>query len=156
MAGENFIALEITSQEIKTGVDTVGNQLGGFTGNTDTVKTELETLKNNMAQLQTKVDQLLSKGGGLTSCVKSVQRGIINTSKTTTVKLNSINPNKCIVILNSEYSGISEESSSRDHYVNQSYIQSLTSTSLTISENLRYGDGDYNYGNVSYQVIEFY
>lgn len=98
------------------------------------MKTEFQTLKDSVAQLQTKVDQLLSKGGGLTSCVKSVQRGIINTSTTTTVKLNSINPNKCIVILNSEYSGISEESSSKDHYVNQSYIQSLTSTSLTISK----------------------
>ena len=72
MAGENFIALEITSQEIKTGVDTVGNQLGGFTGNTDTVKKELQTLKDSVAQLQTKsdklqslIEQLMNKGGGL-------------------------------------------------------------------------------------------
>lgn len=58
------LALEQTCQEIKQNVNMVNNKLGGFTGNTDTVETDLENLKNNMAQLQTKVDQLLSKGGG--------------------------------------------------------------------------------------------
>ena len=58
-----------------------------------------------MAQLQTKVDQLLSKGGGLTSCVKSVQRGLIKSQEVTTndpeidlkyafINIQPINPDK--------------------------------------------------------------
>lgn len=104
MAGENFIALEITSQEIKTGVDTVGNQLGGFTGNTDTVKTELQTLKDSVAQLQTKVDQLLSKGGGLSSCIRHIQRISTEVYKTSGKKISLsgfTDFNKMIAILDS-------------------------------------------------------
>lgn len=72
MAGEIFIARQDTLETVKgtvdgidSGVKQANNALGNFSGGgTDTVKTELETLKNNMAQLQTKVDQLLSKGSG--------------------------------------------------------------------------------------------
>lgn len=72
MAGEVFIARQDTLETVKgtvdgidSGVKQTNNALGNFSGGgTDTVKTELETLKNNMAQLQTKVDQLLSKGSG--------------------------------------------------------------------------------------------
>lgn len=74
MAGEVFIARQDTLETVKgtvdgidSGVKQTNNALGNFSGGgTDTVKTELETLKNNMAQLQTKVDQLLNKGGGIT------------------------------------------------------------------------------------------
>ncbi len=72
MAGEVFIARQDTLETVKgtvdgidSGVKQTNNALGNFSGGgTDTVKTELETMKNNMAQLQTKVDQLLNKGGG--------------------------------------------------------------------------------------------
>ena len=72
MAGEIFIARQDTLETVKgtvdgidSGVKQTNNALGNFSGGgTDTVKTELQTLKNSVAQLQTKVDQLLSKGSG--------------------------------------------------------------------------------------------
>lgn len=81
MAGEIFIARQDTLETVKgtvdgidSGVKQANNALGNFSGGgTDTVKTELETLKNNMAQLQTKsdqlqslIEQLMNKGGGIT------------------------------------------------------------------------------------------
>ena len=79
MAGEVFIARQDTLETVKgtvdgidSGVKQTNNALGNFSGGgTDTVKTELQTLKDNMAQLQTKsdqlqslVEQLMNKGGG--------------------------------------------------------------------------------------------
>lgn len=80
MAGEVFIARQDTLETVKVTVDGIdsgvkqtNNALGNFSGGgTDTVKTELQTLKDSVAQLQTKsdqlqslVEQLMNKGGGL-------------------------------------------------------------------------------------------
>ena len=81
MAGEVFIARQDTLETVKgtvdgidSGVKQANNALGNFSGGgTDTVKTELETLKDSVAQLQTKsdqlqslIEQLMNKGGGIT------------------------------------------------------------------------------------------
>lgn len=68
MAGEVFIARQDTLETVKgtvdgidSGVKQTNNALGNFSGGgTDTVKTELQTLKDSVAQLQTKSDQLQS------------------------------------------------------------------------------------------------
>lgn len=80
MAGEVFIARQDTLETVKgtvdgidSGVKQTNNALGNFAGGgTDTVKTEFQTLKDSVAQLQTKsdqlqslVEQLMNKGGGL-------------------------------------------------------------------------------------------
>ena len=81
MAGEVFIARQDTLEAVKgtvdgidSGVKQANNALGNFSGGgTDTVKTELQTLKDSVAQLQTKsdqlqslIEQLMNKGGGIT------------------------------------------------------------------------------------------
>lgn len=80
MAGEVFIARQDTLEAVKgtvdgidSGVKQTNNALGNFSGGgTDTVKKELQTLKDSVAQLQTKsdqlqslIEQLMNKGGGL-------------------------------------------------------------------------------------------
>lgn len=99
MAGEVFIARQDTLETVKgtvdgidSGVKQTNNALGNFSGGgTDTVKTELQTLKDSVAQLQTKVDQLqslveqlMNKGGGITkfNYVNVTADGTIKTYKT--------------------------------------------------------------------------
>lgn len=48
MAGEKFIALEETSQEIKTAVEGVKTDVAGVKTDVDTVGTDLTTVKNNI------------------------------------------------------------------------------------------------------------
>jgi len=62
MAGEKFIALEETSQQIKASVETVSTSVNEI--KTDVGDGAGTDLVSRVAQLQTKVDQLLSKGGG--------------------------------------------------------------------------------------------
>lgn len=62
MAGEKFIALEETSQQIKASVETVSTSVNEIKGDVgDGAGTDLVS---RVAQLQAKVDQLLSKGNG--------------------------------------------------------------------------------------------
>ena len=90
--------------------------------------------------------------------VKSVQRGVVNTQNKTTININSINPSKSIVLLDNQYIGYAYGESgtsfgSERYFVKGSYIASVTANSITITEN--YVDSG-TYGNVSWQVIEFY
>ena len=62
MAGEKFIALEETSQEIKASVENVNTSVNEI--KVDVGDGAGTDLVSRVAQLQTKVDQLLSKGGG--------------------------------------------------------------------------------------------
>ena len=62
MAGEKFIALEETSQQIKASVETVSTSVNEI--KTDVGDGAGTDLVSRVAQLQTKVDQLLNKGGG--------------------------------------------------------------------------------------------
>lgn len=75
MAGEVFIARQDTLETVKgtvdgidSGVKQANNALGNFAGGgTDTVKTELQTLKDNMAQLKQDVTSLKTIVEKLTS-----------------------------------------------------------------------------------------
>lgn len=62
MAGEKFIALEETSQEIKASVENVNTSVNEI--KVDVGDGAGTDLVSRVAQLQTKVDQLLNKGGG--------------------------------------------------------------------------------------------
>ena len=176
MAGEVFIARQDTLETVKgtvdgidSGVKQANNALGNFSGGgTDTVKTELQTLKDSVAQLQTKVDQLLSKGGGLTSCVKSVQRGIIKSQEVTTkdpelglkyafINIQPINPDKSILLL---YSSAVNDVSSSGATLEKAYPVNgriYSPTQLVIYATL-YDDtmNDYYIRTLCWQVIEFY
>lgn len=63
MAGEKFIALEETSQQIKASVETVSTSVNEI--KTDVGDGAGTDLISRVAQLQAKVDQLLSKGNDI-------------------------------------------------------------------------------------------
>ena len=176
MAGEVFIARQDTLEAVKgtvdgidSGVKQTNNALGNFSGGgTDTVKKELQTLKDSVAQLQTKVDQLLSKGGGLTSCVKSVQRGLIKSQEVTTndpesdlkyafINIQPINPDKSILLL---YSSTVNYVSSSGATKQEAYPVNgriYSPTQLVIYPTLYDNTGrDYYIEKLCWQVIEFY
>lgn len=79
-----------------------------------------------------------------TGAVKSVQRGFLTNvnQEENTVKINTVNPDKCIVILNFITAYVERTSSGI-------YLKSLTSDSLIFVLGPRGGD-------VSWQVIEYY
>lgn len=98
MAGEVFIARQDTLETVKgtvdgidSGVKQTNNALGNFSGGgTDTVKTELETLKNNMAQLKQDVTSLKTiveklANAGVEPKVTILHLNGQNTTKTITV-----------------------------------------------------------------------
>lgn len=154
MAGEVFIARQDTLEAVKgtvdgidSGVKQTNNALGNFSGGgTDTVKKELQTLKDSVAQLQTKsdrlqslVEQLMNKGGGITSCIRHIQRGDIDvySSSTKDIPLSGFTDfNKMIAIV---------DSSVRIRDFNKSQLSLRTSDFVKSSSIAVY-----------YQVIEFY
>ena len=97
--------------------------------------------------------------------VKSIQRGTITsfsqTSNKSVTLTTTVNPDKCIVLLNSSLSGMQLGSSflstSSTFLVRQSIVVSLTATTLTVSACCyQTGNTSYTTGSTAYQVIEFY
>ena len=92
-------------------------------------------------------------GGGLTSCIRKIQRGTLqytkqNYNEEISVTLSGFtNLSKMFVVLNA---GLYKYTSTATDGVGGAYIVSLTKTALTILSNCDY------VGQVSYQVIEFY
>lgn len=135
MAGENFIALESTSQEIKTAVEGVKTDVGAVKTDVGGVKTDTEDIKSQ-----------LSGGSGI---IRHIQRGLATFKKmsnnTATIALSGFTDiNKMIVIINGTIEGGSDmgvtpyiESFSLNELVMKAYYVAQEST-------------------VSYQVIEFY
>lgn len=132
------------------------------TGSLKTLDTLMEELKTAVASIQTNVTS-----GGV-PIVKSVQRG---TTTSTSVTISSVNPDKCIVILNNQYidgiSYLTGGDKSHTYGTNSgAIVSSLTATKLTITANSILSSARYDTfdgwiettskGKVSWQVIEFY
>lgn len=84
-----------------------------------------------------------SSGGGLDSnIIKSIQRG---TSSSDKITINTVNPDKCIVLLNN--SGLSDTSYS----VYGAYVTNLKANVLEVHTNNR----DDSSMTISWQIIEF-
>lgn len=135
MAGEMFIALESTLQEVKTTVEGVKTDVGAVKTDVGGVKTDTEDIKSQ-----------LSGGSGI---IRHIQRGLATFKKmsnnTATIALSGFTDiNKMIVIINGTIEGGSDmgvtpyiESFSLNELVMKAYYVAQEST-------------------VSYQVIEFY
>lgn len=135
MAGEMFIALESTLQEVKTTVEGVKTDVGAVKTDVGGVKTDTEDIKSQ-----------LSGGSGI---IRHIQRGLATFKKmsnnTATIALSGFTDiNKMIVIINGtiesgSYMGVTPyiESFSLNELVMKVYYVAQEST-------------------VSYQVIEFY
>lgn len=107
---------------------------------------------------------------GIIPIVKSIQTGTytFTSAANATININSVNPDKTIVLLNSQRSSYSRSTGTdRTDYTCISYqscLVSKTATSITISPNYDYevysnsdGSNAQNYfGAAFYQIIEFY
>lgn len=101
------------------------------------------------------------------SAIKSIQKGYetydgdrTSNKPNITITINEVNPDKCIVILNSTQTGLARVPStdSATSYVYTPALYSLSATQLVVSFS---GDFDgvgsnYYYNDFSWQVIEFY
>ena len=101
-------------------------------------------LKREVSELLTDVKNEVKNSVGT---VKSIQRGVITdiSSYTTSITINPVNPDKCMVLLNNSYVGATSVTS-------LSYLVSITETTLTIGTNITGSRSD----EVSWQVVEFY
>lgn len=107
---------------------------------------------------------------GIIPIVKSIQTGTytFTSAANATITINSVNPDKTIVLLNSQRSSYSHSTGTdRTGYTCTSYqscLVSKTATSITISSNYDrevYSNSDGSreekyFGAVFYQIIEFY
>lgn len=105
--------------------------------------------------LDKKIDSVKSSimaGGGI-KVVKSVQRGV--TTKTS-ITISTVNPQKCLVILNNSFLSYGYGSGNYISYVYGSIVKSLTENNLTITKNYYDYSSSESYTEVSWQIIEFY
>ena len=144
-------------------------------GNTDTAKNEIKTytaeeiaaaIQTLQAATESARDMILAgmpTGGGLTSCIRKIQRGTVSFAGdeyTKAVTLSGFSSlSKMFVILNGARSLDEDSSSCSATYISvqgqQAYLSELTVTKLTVG--LEYYSTKYDSGAVvSYQVIEFY
>lgn len=103
-------------------------------GGTD--KTQIPVIWNRL------MSENVSSGGLDSNIIKSIQRG---TTKDTKVTINTVNPDKCIVLLNNSLLSTTSDN------VDGAYVVKLKANSLELSSN--YNDR-FNY-TVGWQIIEF-
>ena len=123
----------------------VDSDITALSTNLSTVKTDVATVKSNVSTLSTTVNGI-PKGA-----VKSVQRGTVagTPNKSTEITISTVNPSKCLVLLN-----VNEIGGNGYNYLPTVY--SLTATKLTITQTYISFTSENNTTNISWQVIEFY
>jgi hypothetical protein len=144
---------------INTGVNSTTAEVNGILtqleNEVNTLVTELNTNMTNMVtELSNEVSTLLTILNTTVSnsvgAVKSVQRGVQASKNTvSTITINPVNPDKCLVLLDSGYIG-------NGGTFNLPSLVSLTSTELTVSSVGINNSVGVSGGNFSWQVIEFY
>lgn len=173
MAGEIFIARQDTLESVKGTVEDIDTNLGtpDYAGGGTDVVAMVKALASAVTTLQSDIDSVKTAiagiGGGLSSCIKSIQRGVKTPSNTTfTQSINTIDPNKTIVLLQDSVSAITPMENNTAEYTDEtlysSALNSLSSNSFTCkSHYMSYkwngsSRTQYSYYSTSWQVIEFY
>lgn len=145
--------------EINNSIDDVNTNVESVQIKADDIRSAITT---EIAALKEELLSFMSNSSS-SGVVKSVQRGV---ATSTSIGLSvAVDPNKCLVILNNQYVG-NDIGSGDNTPALGAYLVSLTSTTLTITQNkavdshyLTSTGGYSNYieiGTVSWQVIEFY
>lgn len=157
--------------KIDNNVETVNTNLATVQSTSDEIKALIGT--EIATQLSVLKDEIVAAiGSNSNSVIKSIQRG--TTTGTTVTLAQSVNPDKCIVLLDNQYianntvasHGGSSLSANSSKIPTGATIVSLTETTLTLTANETYS-GDLGSlgarveykvvtGTVSWQVIEFY
>ena len=172
---------------IKTDVTAVKGDVSTVKSDVSTVKTNVLTVKTNVANIKSKTDligstsdtggsatagtvmgklnKLISDSGSTSTVpiIKSVQRGNITSASKTLAQ--SVDPDKCIVLLESQYSGVCAFQNSSDSgyavYQNRATkFVSLTATTLTVELGVYYYLSSSSWRTkanpTTYQIVEFY
>ena len=146
--------------EYATGILPIVEKLQEITGQaSDTGGSE------SVGTIMAKLNAVIASLSGGIHVIKRIQRGVVQTVKgNNQIKLTAVQPDKCLVILNSEYGAYSATGGST-HYGGETYnsiLVQLQTNQLTISQNSYYiastssSARGTEYGRTSWQVIEFY
>lgn len=140
-------------------------QLNQIQTDTDSIHNDTQTIINSdMSTLSTNVgsDADVSSATGSVhaklkdlksniSPIKSIQRGVVNTTSNQNLALTiaSVNPNKCLVLFNGYWT------EDANNNVGFPVLVSLTATVLTVTAAPNFGGSAYMGGYFSWQVIEY-
>lgn len=154
---ENAILTKVNS--ISTATNKIGatGDTGGSTtagtvmGKCNAILNNLATLATNLSTISTKVNSIQSSisSSSNSSAIKSIQRGTVTGSDSQTVKINSVNMAKSIILCDAN--AMSSESS---RTISGAIAIFLSNTQIQIT--MRYWSGGSVSQVVSWQVVEFY
>ncbi|MCQ4935129.1 hypothetical protein [Anaerotignum propionicum] len=139
----NYV-LGIGNTNDKQGNATSGSVMGKLNYLISQVSTYLSSIYSSTNTANSKLNSLMN---GI--IIKSVQKGV---SSSQNISIASINPSKCIVLLDGIYSRTTREVTSAGYHatfvdrVSAPYLNSITTTSINVISE----------GTFSWQVIEFY
>lgn len=136
--------LRIGNTNDRQGNTTSGSVMGKLNYLISQVSTYLSSIYSSISTVNSKLNTLMN---GI--LIKNIQKGV---SSSENISISSVNPSKCIVLLNGIYSRTSREVTSAGYHasfvdrVSGPYLNSITTTSINVI----------NEGTFSWQVIEFY
>ena len=149
------VAKESSPKNIENKVTDINNRI--LTTATQTSVNSMQSTVNTMNSTINNINSVVNSINNKSN-IKSVQRGVATlplrySYYTNNISLSYVNVNKCIVILNGQSNGITDGG----YVLNfEPYVESLSSSQLSIA----YRNTDRNSGSsylyVSWQVIEFY
>lgn len=130
-----------------TELNALKQAVAALTTKTDSLQTDVTNIKTDVGTIETTVEQIAGQGGGITSCIRRIQRGNYNDDTPPSINLTGFtNINKMIYIIHG-----TRASGSDDIPYNVSDV-TLTVNKLSMSPISGYG-GRWRF---AYQVIEFY
>ena len=110
-----------------------------------TTETDISGIATTLAEIKAATQE--------SGAIKSIQRGTASSVDTgnITITLSTVNPDKCMVLLNNRLLRGSGEYG----VTYGSFVTNLTEDALTITSNYHINSSIYTYGNIGWQVIEF-
>lgn len=144
---ENINGIKTTSDSISSSV----SSLGTINSNVSSVKNTVSSMSSTLSTVNTNVKNLMNSGNGV---VKSVQRGIVSSSRTITIS--TVNLSKSIIITSGDGPAAFFVSSNSSLYGSYGLGRFESSTQIFINvARGSYGGSSYS-AQVAWQVIEFY
>lgn len=161
------ILLDSTGQQIVSQLANVSTLLGVKNDALDNINTALtsqnEVLNNANSTIESQnttlnaLNNALAGNGTLAvSAVKSIQKGTVTIStSSTTITISEVNPDKCLVLFDGLAAYYNSSSSTSGYSIWYPYLYSITSTTLIIGRT-GINSSAATDSTVSWQIIEFY
>ena len=135
---------------VNTNVTSVNSSVGTINKNVSSVKSTVSTINTNVNTANTNITTIKSNIG---STIKSIQRGLssITACETKTITINSVTPEKCLVILNGGGWTVATGALNNSDAI----FNSLSATSLVVGTQGYTGASTNGSASFSWQVIEY-